>query len=476
MENKLFLCLDQGGSSSRAIIYNDSGQLLIKKQRLVAEFRSDDGLRVEQSPVELAGSLQRCAEDAFAELTSLERACNIEVALISQRSSFVCVNTGSKEPVSPIVSWQDTRGREYVPASDSRRLHIYRLTGLMPNPHYSATKMQWYLQQEPAISALAGQGELKCLPLISFLLQQITGNDSYVVDRGSAARTLLLDAEKGEWSEELLEQFAISANYLPSLVNNYNNFGYLSIAGRQLPIKLIMGDQNAAYYAEGAPREDSVSINVGTGAFLLTPMAEQRVANGLLKTMLRWQDKPYYALEATINGASSAITGMAKALAIDEPIAVLEQQFANNTEPPLWINTWSGLASPYWRYDIASKFIDAEHSSVEQKLMAVCESVMFLIAVNYLQMKAVKPKLNRVMIGGGLSQLKGFCESLSSVLGCEVARPQVAESSSKGAAFLLSGRGKLWRKAPCDVFLPDNHAAVQRRFQRWHQHLQQYLV
>lgn len=476
MENKLFLCLDQGGSSSRAIIYNDNGELLIKKQHLVAEFRSEDGLRIEQSPAELVGSLQQCAKDALAELNATEQACNIEVALISQRSSFVCVNARTKKPVSPIVSWQDTRGREFVPINDSLRQHIYHLTGLMPNPHYSATKIQWYLQHDAAISALAQQAELKCLPLISFLLQQLTGNESYVVDRGSAARTLLLDVDRGEWSDELLEQFAIRADYLPSLVNNKGYFGCMNVAGRQLAIKLIMGDQNAAYYAEGAPRDDSVSANIGTGAFLLAPMAGQNASNGLLKTTLRWQNKPYYALEATINGAASAIAGMAKILSIDEPIAVLEQQLANNAEPPLWINTWSGLASPYWRYDIASEFIGAEHCSVEQKLLAVCESVMFLIAVNYQQMKAVKPKLSRVVVSGGLSQLRGFCQSLSSVLGCQVARPQTVEASSKGATFLLSGQASLWQKAPCEVFLPDNNIAIQRRFQRWHEYLQQRLA
>lgn len=482
MSAALFLALDQGGSASRAIIYNEYGELITAAKQAVATTRPQ-AQWVEQSPQAVVASLQSVAAKAIAQLSEPQRQQLRACGLACQRSSLVCWDSVSNQPLSPIVSWQDTRASKWLAVQAIDYQTIYRLTGLYPNAHFGFSKMRWYLDHSAEVKSAATAGRLRMAPLAAYLVNQLLASQPYVVDPVNASRTLLMNINNADWDEGLLSQFAIGRELLPEIVRSENEFGNLELAGMTIPLRVVTGDQSAAAFVNGEPKAQDCHVIMGTGAFLYNLQAIPSYQHKLLNSILHWSAQaaqPRYIVEGTVNGAGSALQWLAKQYELEDltqyMVALLADYQSNKAaitaNSPLFINSVGGLGSPDWRANVAPQFIG--DGNQQQQFIAVVESMLFLIMRNLLLMRK-QSHIRRLVIGGGISQSDWVCQQLANLTGLIVFRGEQQEATARGLAFLLSNQGDQWVVQSGDQFSPQHSALQALRFQRWTQELEQRL-
>jgi len=346
----LYLCLDQGGHSSRALVIDAQGQLVATASHAIATQREGD--RVEHDPAELVDTLRQSAMAAVGELGSAADRI-VAAGLATQRSSIVCWAADTGEALSPVLSWQDTRAASWLASYEGDWQRVHNLTGLVLSPHYGVSKLVWCLEHLPAVATAANRGNLRFGPLASFLAMQITGNSQGFADPANSSRTLLWDRAERGWSDELLQLFGVPRDYLPLAVASRHDWGELALAGLRIPLAVVTGDQSAALFAFGMPAADTTYINIGTGAFAQRALPNAALDPGRLLASVVYQDADHATavVEGTVNGAGSALSLIAGQLGIDR-----ERLHANSSQwlelvadPPLYLNSVAGLGSPWWR-------------------------------------------------------------------------------------------------------------------------------
>ncbi len=491
MNNTLYLILDQGGHSSRALIFDDTGQLHGAGRCSVDSRRPRPGY-VEQDPPALVQSLRDAAAQAMAQLSDGAAARVACAGLVTQRSSMVCWRRGSGQPLTPVLSWQDTRAAEWLASLAFDREWLRQKTGLVANAHYGASKIRWCLDQIPAVEMAHASGDLVCASLAAFLAQALTGSREVAVDPGNGSRTLLLNCNSLRWDSELLQLFGIPADVLPVLRPTLHAYGELNIGDRRIPLQLVNGDQCSAFFANGDLYPTAAYINAGTGAFIAHTLdpSPGAVASGLppglLKTPVVCQaDSCRFVCEGTVNGAADALDFGARALGLGQ-YRELDRWWAQQAElqapMPLFLNGIGGLGSPFWRPDFNSQFVFADISEDacdnELKMLAILESIVFLLAVNLEIMVRHGMPVDRLVVSGGVSAFGAFCQSLADLSGLPVFRPDTVEATARGAAFqLLSARPKgidRWRPDSGVTFCSEDDpsgehrsSAIRRRYRLW---------
>ena len=468
----LYLALDQGGSASRAVLFDAVGHEVAAAHVPIGTRHADTD-RVEHDPEELVHSLQVAAQDACDSDAARGRPI-VAAGLATQRSTIVCWERSTGRAVSEAISWQDRRNATWLQQRlGSRSAWVRGITGLVLSPHYGASKLRWCLDHVPAVQAAVRAGELAAGPLASFLVFRLLEERPLVADPANASRTLLFDPDELDWSPPLLEAFGIPEDILPRCVGTRHEFGTLRIGDRAIPLRACTGDQSAAAFAFGRPVETTALVNVGTGAFA------QRVADagvalpgGLLRSVLcSVGTHASYSHEGTVNGAGSAIDWLRGHLALDVDRA-LQQLPAEPPagEPPLFINGVGGLGAPFWRPDFPIEFVGCASEMLQ--LTAVIESVAFLLQVNLEAMQRAAPLLH-ISISGGLSNCDYLCRALADLSGCVVERYALREATARGAAFLAAGEPDDWPPVLVDrSFTPAENAALHARFARWRGEMQ----
>ena len=465
---KLFLTIDQGGHSSRALVFDQAGILVAEGHKTIAVVHPQDGW-VEHHPQEVLLSTRQAIDQALAALG--ERHVHIVAAgLATQRSSIVCWDRSNGAALSPVISWQDRRAAQWVAQFHKHDAAIHHATGLFVTAHYGVSKLHWCMQHLPAVRAAYRQGLLAWGPMASFLLFHLLEEKPLWVDPANASRTLLWNFHTLDWDDKLLDLFGVPREPLPRCMPTCCEFGHLRLSGRSVPFTVMTGDQSAALYAFGIPNYGTAYINIGTGAFV------QRVCGGnidyaprlLTSVVLQCDDTIEHVLEGTVNGAGSALMEVERQLGMDAQAAErnMPQWLSSVTDVPLFLNGVSGLGSPYWVPQFASQFIG--EGTQAQKLVAVAESFVFLLQVNLNEMETLFVTPQRIVVSGGLARLDGICQRLADVSGLMVYRPAECEATARGTAFLLAGRPAHWPEpAPGTSFSPHLNEALQQRFQQW---------
>jgi glycerol kinase len=464
MNDSLYLVIDQGGQSSRALVFDAQGTTTLLLRRAVAT-RYIVGNRVEQVPTDVVNSIRELLEDVADRLgPDLQRLQS--AALVTQRSSLVCWHRQTGEPLSPVISWQDTRAAAYLADIKLDPATMADLTGLRPNAHYGASKLRWCMEHIPAVSEAMSTDQLLCGPLASYLLSAITREHSVAVDPGNAQRTLLWNIYHGDWDETLLRQFAISRRVLPPVCFTQSDFGDLSLGGKAVPLALMNGDQNAAFFAIGPLQSDRLYINAGTGAFIAMPWpADDPAPPGLLKTLVYQSARQrLFVAEGTVNGAASALDSISAGLGVEDYPRFLGEWCQTERDVPLFLNGVGGLGAPWWQSDFQSRFIG--EGTAAGKLVAVLESVVFMLMVNLTRLREDRDPVVEIVVGGGLSMIDGFCQRLADLSGLIVLRSGETESTARGAAFLLAGQPGDWPSA-FEQFKPQPDGAIKQRYTDW---------
>jgi len=469
VEQPWALAIDQGGHSTRATIISANGCIIAAGQIPLSPLPGDKHIEYdpEQMLVSILDAIAKVSRDI--DVSRIKRA-----ALATQRSNVLCWDRYSGTPLSPIISWQDRRAADWLCETKSQMApEIHRQTGLFLSAHYGASKLHWCRKHLSTVADAARSGRLAWGPMSSWLVRQLCQEAPFVCDAVNASRTMLWSIADGNWSDELIHAFELDDGKLPNSVDSRYDFGTLNVSGHPIPLEVVTGDQAAALYARGQPDRDTAYVTIGTGAFILNPCGPTPgITDDLLSTLVWYtQGTPNFVHEGTINGAACALEYYAGQLGQTEYIEHMEQWLQHEPSPPLFLNGYAGLGTPFMRPDFESRFIGA--SDARGKLVAVIESIVFLLMINLQRMQEHNPALKQISIGGGLSRFDGLCQRLAD-LGLPVFRHEQTETTVSGLAWLLSQDTLTADRHTAlsgTTFLPQDNPDLQQRFQRWQEAL-----
>ncbi len=474
----LYLCLDQGGHASRALVFDSHGELQAQAFREIATTRL--GPEVEHDPEEVVASLIAAASEVVGTLGSAAKLI-VSAGLATQRSSIVCWERSSGHALSPVLSWQDTRARDWLDAYKEYEVRIHVITGLVLSPHYGVSKLHWCLRNLPEVRAARERGELVFGPLASFLARRLSDGSDSMADPANASRTLLWDRSTRDWSDELLELFGIPRACLPLTVPSRHLWGELCIADVRVPLQIVTGDQSAALFAFGEPDPDTVYANLGTGAFLQRCAGTDMPDPGRLLASVVYQDaqRSVQVIEGTVNGAGSALSFVANELGITEQ--QLQMQSASWLDKfsadVFFVNAIAGIGSPWWLAAAESHFAGAgvAPATPEAKLAAVMESIVFLLIVNLTAMNGMLGAPHRLLVTGGLSAVDPLLQRLANLAQLPVERAVSKEATASGMACLMAGIPAEWPAAAIEQeFAPARDAGLLQRFTQWRELMPRY--
>ena len=384
------VALDLGTTTIKACLLSQDGTLSGIVARPAPGIAADGG-RYESDAIAYATT----AEAVLAECLG-QTAARPPLGLCSQRSSFLIWERASGQPVTPLISWQDDRGAESCAALRDREGTIRELTGLPLTPYYLAPKLRVLLREHPSWRERLARGEWLLGTLDTFLIWRWTGGRQHVVDVSMAARTLLMDIRRGEWSPALCELFDVPQQVLPQ-IRPSAGLGLQLKNG--LVLQACLGDQSAALVASIATGQPEALVNLGTGGFVVCYLPEGRgVPEGYLQTLV-WQDdarQVHLASEGTLNSIAAALAPYpVEACRVEE---LASDDIFCLAEP-------SGLGAPYFRSDLGVTFSEpVEHLSAQRIAVLLQEGIIFRVA-RVLEDFHREFGIERVYLSGGLSSL-----------------------------------------------------------------------
>lgn len=369
-----------------------------------------------------------------------------------------------------MLSWQDTRSKQKLVELKQFADEIQQLSGLPLAAHYGASKLSYLLNNHDVDNKTATK--LRLSPLISYILFHLLEEQPYIVDHGNAQRTQLFSLKNLNWSTRLTELFNVPVKALPDCVPITSKSGtsHGTLTGTQIPVYTITGDQNAAIYGTGPLTSDTILVNLGSGAFILSPLKGYQSSKKQLSGIAYSDNESVqYVREATINGAGCALTWLEKKHKVDNVQERLPLWIKEIEYPPVFINTVGGLGSPWWRSDINPKFIfpakpaEKTASKLASQAVAVIESIIFMVCIN-LDIIRSEQSFTQLRVSGGLSNLDGLCQRLANLSGLTVERVNMPETTARGVAWLAAGKPDVWSLCDFDRFTPEDEPELKTRY------------
>jgi len=469
--NSLYLCIDQGGHASRAIIFNHEGEMVSSAYRDV-KTEHPAKYYVELNANEVIQSIKHSIKEVLGNLGDKKKNI-ISAALATQRSNIVCWNKKTGEALSPIISWQDRRNTDWLEQFNDKNEAIHKTTGLFLSPHYGASKLRWCLENIPEVKSALDENNLAFGPMSSFITYHLVKEKFLLADPVNASRTQLWNLKTHHWDDELLELFDIPLSALPHCVPSIHHYGTIELDELNIPLRLVTGDQSAAMYAYGRLQADTAYVNTGTGAFVSRssgPLAlySRRLLTSLIfrDSELRGDSQNHFVLEGTVNGAGSALDWLDKQYPDTNIYNYLPEWLNEIEKPPLFLNGVSGLASPFWLPNFISKF--DRQANVNEKAVAVIESIIFLLKACLDEMSKLSSPPEQIQITGGLASLEGLNQRLADLSGLPVYTPAECEATARGAAYLLAEQPAHWpEEGAGQWFEAEDNPALQQRYQKW---------
>lgn len=469
--NALYLCIDQGGHASRAIVFNHSGEM-VSSAYCEVETEHPAKHYVELNANEVVESINSSIKQVLENLGDKKQHI-ISAGLATQRSNIVCWNKETGEALSPVISWQDRRNTEWLEQFNDKNEHIHKVTGLFLSPHYGASKLRWCLDNIPEVKTALDKNKLAFGPMASFIVFHLVKERFLLADPVNASRTQLWNLKKHSWDDELLELFDIPLSALPYCVPSIHHYGTIELNKLNIPLRLVTGDQSAAMYAYGQLQPDTAYVNTGTGAFLSRSSGPLALYSRRLLTSIIFRDSElqgnsqnHFVLEGTINGAGSALEWLGNQYP-DIKIFDHISQWLNDIEtPPLFLNGVSGLAAPFWLPNFKSEF--DRQANVNEKAVAVVESIIFLLKACLDEMSKLSSPPEQIQLTGGLASLDGLNQRLADLSGLPVYRPTECEATARGTAYLLAKQPASWPEQGAGIwFEPQENNDFKKRYDDW---------
>lgn len=447
------LALDQGTTSSRAILYAEDGAVLASAQRELAQRYPQPGW-VEHDPEEIAAGQIATATEALARAgVRPEEVAAIGIA--NQRETAVVWSRDNGRPIAPAIVWQDRRTADLCEALRLRGLEpgVHRRTGLRLDPYFSATKVAWLLDRIPGARRRAERGELAFGTIDSWLVWKLTGGRRHVTDASNASRTLLFDLGEEDWSEDLCTTFGVPRPMLPQVVDSSGTVDRTDpcVLGASIPIAGIAGDQQAALYGQRCIRPGQAKNTYGTGCFLLMHAGERPVESrhGLLGTVAwRRGGRCEHALEGSVFTGGAVVQWLRDALALVRDASEIEALAASvpDSAGVTVVPAFTGLGAPHWDAQARGAILGLTRGSTAAHIArAALESIALQSAEVLVAMQAdAGTMLSELRVDGGAARNDLLMQFQADILGVPVLRPALTECTALGAALLAGTAVGLW--------------------------------
>ena len=438
----MILAIDQGTTSSRALIFDDKACLVALAQREFPQIYPQPGW-VEHDPEAIWETTLATAREAIAD-ASAKGGEIVAIGITNQRETTIVWDRGTLMPIHNAIVWQDRRTAETCAGMKAagREAEIREKTGLLLDPYFSATKIAWILDRVDGARARAEKGELAFGTIDSFLLARLTGG-AHLTDATNASRTSLFNIRTNEWDDALLDAFRVPRAMTPEVRDNISDFGRVSRDwfGEEIPVFAMIGDQQSAAVGQACLEPGDIKSTYGTGCFVLAPIAQFSLSeNRLLTTIGRRIDGvAHYALEGSIFIAGAAVQWLRDGLGLIQSSAeteALARSLSSNNGVYL-VPAFAGLGAPHWDAQARGLICGLTRGSGKAEIArAALESVAYQTADLIDAMAADGAPCRQLKVDGGMVANSWLMQFLSDVRNVPVDRPAIMETTALGAAFL----------------------------------------
>ena len=439
------LALDQGTSSSRAIVFDETGKSCAVAQREFRQIFPKSGW-VEHDPHEIWSSQASVIAEAIAMMDI--NGLNIAgIGITNQRETTIVWDSETEEPIYNAIVWQDRRASDYCDELKSRGLTdmIRQKTGLIIDAYFSATKIKWILDHVPGARERAAKGKLLFGTVDTWLIWRLTRGEVHVTDVSNASRTMLFNINTLEWDQELLDLFEIPRSMMPEVKSSSEVYGHTktTIFAHKVPIAGIAGDQQAALFGQMCTEPGMVKNTYGTGCFLLMNSGEKPIlSKNNLITTVAWKigDKVNYALEGSIFVGGSVVQWLRDGLGVINSSSEVEELASRvpDTNGVYFVPALTGLGAPWWDQYARGTIVGISRGTTTAHIArAALEGIAYqtMDITNAMSLDAGIP-LKALKVDGGASRNNLLMQFQADILGTQVIRPQVVETTALGAAYL----------------------------------------
>jgi glycerol kinase len=471
---KSVLAIDSGTTGATCLVIAADGRVLGRGYREIPQHYPQPGW-VEHEPDEIFDRTLDAAREAVAR----SGVTPSTIGITNQRETAVLWNRRTGAPVGRAIVWQDRRTAARCLELAPRAAAIAACTGLLPDPYFSATKLEWMLRRDD-VRRLAEEGALAAGTVDSWLIWRLTGGAVHATDPTNASRTMLFDIGTRAWSAELLATFGVPRALLPEVRPSSGDFGaargaMLGLA-RDIPIQGVAGDQQAALFGQGCWAPGEGKNTYGTGAFLLLNTGSRRAApgGGLLTTLAcDAAGQPAYALEGAIFIAGAAVQWLRDGLGIIETAAeteALARGTASN-DGVYFVPALTGLGAPHWEPEARGTIVGLTRGTTRAHVARAALEAMAYATADVLELMEARGecRFGRLRVDGGATDNAWLMQYQADVLGVPVERPDMAETTALGAAGLAGIAAGVWPDAPAFLgtrrfqsFVPGPNAAAAR--------------
>lgn len=483
MEKKYILALDQGTTSSRAIIFDKSQNIVAMAQKEFTQIYPKEGW-VEHDPMEIYSSQYGVMIEAIVK-SGINPEEIASIGITNQRETTILWDKTTGRPVYNAIVWQCRRTADICNELVEKGLsdYIKKTTGLVPDAYFSATKIKWIFDNVPGVKEKAEKGEILFGTVDSWLVYKLTGGKVHITDYTNASRTMLFNIHTLQWDEKLLKELDIPASILPEVRPSSQIYGYADIQGAKIPIAGIAGDQHAALFGQRCFEKGEAKNTYGTGCFLLmnTGKTAYESKSGLITTIAIGIDGGVeYALEGSVFVGGAVIQWLR-----DEMRFLAESRDAEyyakkveDTGGVYLIPAFTGLGAPYWDMYARGTIVGITRGTKREHIRAAQESIAYqsMDLVNAME-KDTGIKLSVLNVDGGASRDSFLMQFQADILDKTIQCPIVKETTALGAAYLAGLAVGIWKSRDelkkgewCDTSFTPNMTAERREklVKGWH--------
>ena len=453
MEKKFILALDQGTTSSRAIVFDHNGHIKSVAQKEFTQYFPQPGW-VEHNPNEIWSSQASVIAEAIAaiDINGLDIA---GIGITNQRETTIVWDIDTEEPIYNAIVWQDRRTSEYCDELKAQGLteKIHEKTGLIIDAYFSGTKIKWILDNVPGARKRAEMGKLRFGNVDSWLVWRLTRGEIHVTDVTNASRTMLFNIKDLKWDEELLKLLDIPMSMMPEVKSSSEIYGHTktTIFAHEVPISGIAGDQQAALFGQMCIEPGSIKNTYGTGCFVMLNTGSKPVLskNNLLTT-IAWKigDKITYALEGSIYVGGSVVQWLRDGLGFITSSSEIEDLASTvpDSGGVYFVPALTGLAAPYWDQYARGTIIGITRGTTRAHIArAALDGIAFqTYDIAQAMAKDMDAPLKELKVDGGASRNNLLMQHQADLLGITVVRPKITETTALGAAYLAGLAVGFW--------------------------------
>lgn len=449
---KYIIALDQGTTSSRAIVFDKNQNILGVSQKEITQIYPKEGW-VEHNPMEIWASQYGVLQEVMAKINISPKDI-AAVGITNQRETTIVWDKTTGEPIYNAIVWQCRRTSKMIDQLKDSGIdkYVQKKTGLIPDAYFSATKIRWILDNVEGAREKADKGELLFGTVDTWLTWKMTEGEVHVTDYTNASRTMLYNIRELKWDEELLRIFNIPLSMLPQVKSSSEVYGYTSLKEWRVPIAGIAGDQQSALFGQTAFNKGEAKNTYGTGCFLLMNTGEELVESkeGLLTTIaIGIENKVQYALEGSVFVGGAVIQWLRDELKLISDASDSEY-FASKVKDNggvYLVPAFVGLGAPYWdMYARGTIFGLTRGTNKNHIIRAALESIAYQSKeVMETMEKESNIKIKRLKVDGGASRNKLLMQFQSDIMNIEVSRPIITETTALGAAYLAGLAVGFWK-------------------------------